>query len=258
MDFDTVLTTSQRKLHAICKFSYQSDHLAFKSELFRSYYGGNGLQIYHTLDKNLDDWEATFQEHFPANQYRHKTFTFLNNSHFEKLKDQAKEKGYEEVVELEYMSTNEIPQVEIPAFLKIKKFETDQHWKAYRQFNRDLEPNVPWFSNEGVELCRYLSETIKIEWFYLTDHSDKMLATLGIFPFNSISRLQDVATHPNHRRQKYSSYLVSYAIDYALNKQKTNGLSLQADLNYHAIEMYEKLGFKRLGSIVELMKHPPK
>lgn len=256
MDFEAVFRTYLRKLNAIADISYQDDYFAFKSNLFKSYYGGNGLHLHHTRDRDLDEWETVFEQHFPTDQYRHKTFSFINVPHFEAIKEQAKEKGYHEVSELEYMSVDTVPDIEMPAYLKVKRFETDEHWKAYRQFNRDLEPKVPWFANEGVELCRYLAEVIQLEWFYLTDHSDKMLATLGLFPFNSVSRLQDVATHPNHRRQKYSTYLVAHAIDYALNSQKTKGLTLQAEKNYHAIDMYKKLGFKPLGSVVELMKHP--
>ena len=83
-----------------------------------------------------------------------------------------------------------------------------------------------------------------------------MLAKLGIFMHKSVARLQDVRTARTHRRLGLASYLVSFAIDHALTKLGAKRLALMADIDYYAIDLYRKLGFRDVGEHVTLMKYP--
>ena len=83
-----------------------------------------------------------------------------------------------------------------------------------------------------------------------------MMAKLGIFSHGGICRLQDVETAVAHRRRGLASALVSFAARHALDTLGAGGLALCADADYHAIDLYRRLGFVECGQSVELMKYP--
>jgi ribosomal protein S18 acetylase RimI-like enzyme len=73
---------------------------------------------------------------------------------------------------------------------------------------------------------------------------DEMCAGLGIFAVGSgHARLQDVETHPAHRRKGLARNLVHAAGDFAAHELEAPSLVTAADPDYHAIAMYEALGF---------------
>lgn len=91
----------------------------------------------------------------------------------------------------------------------------------------------------------------------------KLVATLGLFfekdagdaqtPSRTIGRFQNVATHPDYRRQGLCANLVYQISHQSLEEKRAAVLVMLADPGYHAARIYESVGFKpteRLSGIV--------
>jgi ribosomal protein S18 acetylase RimI-like enzyme len=151
----------------------------------------------------------------------------------------------------------------LPDEFTIKRVESEEEWMRMQQLSEEEDPDQPWYDpsytgpNRLFEKTRFVSESVGIEWFYIAERGgSEMLAKLGMFIHNGIARLQDVATSRNHRRRGLASYLVSAAIHRALELEGAALLSLAADMDYHAVDLYRKLGFEDVGEYLTLMKYP--
>ena len=263
MDLATILSTEKRLLEPICTFSQFDAYTLYQSVKFQKYYGGNGIEI-HTLDEvSLSRWEEIFRKHFNPDIYGHITFTFEHKSVYKQLVQEARDANYQvEIMSYMFADTTDL-SISPPPEFEINKIENGDDWMRFAQFIDGDTINSDRFTPRAInslfEKTRYVSEAIGIEWFYLVNKGKKeILSNLGIFKHNGICRLQDVITSPQHRRQKFASYLVSFAIGHALNSMNAAGLALCVNRNYHAIDLYRKLGFEEIGNTVSLMKYPTK
>lgn len=59
-----------------------------------------------------------------------------------------------------------------------------------------------------------------------------------------IEGFPQVGTHPTYRRQGICSALIYQAGLYALERMKLETLVMVADENYHAVKIYESIGFE--------------
>lgn len=75
--------------------------------------------------------------------------------------------------------------------------------------------------------------------------NEKLVAGLGIFHRDGIGRFQIVCTDPAFRRRGICGTLVYESSLYALNEMGVQTLVMCADPSYHAIQIYESVGFQR-------------
>ena len=73
----------------------------------------------------------------------------------------------------------------------------------------------------------------------------ELVASLGIFHGNKIGRFQTVSTDPKYQRQGFCQTLVYESSRQALASGHVETLVMCADPEYHAIKIYESVGFKR-------------
>lgn len=73
---------------------------------------------------------------------------------------------------------------------------------------------------------------------------DILVGGLGIFHRNRLGRFQTVSTHPEYQRQGICQTLVYQASQSALSEGHVKDLVMCADPDYHAIKIYEMVGFK--------------
>jgi predicted GNAT family acetyltransferase len=112
-------------------------------------------------------------------------------------------------------------------------------------------------SNSLFKKNRETNLSLEMDLYYISYHgSSDILSSLGIFECQGIHRFQQVMTHPLHRKKRLATYLISFVILKALTELNSKGLAIVADTEYHAIDLYKRLGFKEYGQYVCLMKYP--
>lgn len=74
----------------------------------------------------------------------------------------------------------------------------------------------------------------------------KLAADLGIYTMGEIGRFNNVATHQNYRRQGLCGALMYLSSDYALANMGVKKLVIEAAEDYHALRIYESVGFTPL------------
>lgn len=263
MDLQTIISTERRLLEPICSFERHSGYTVYRSDSFPNYYGGNGIELDDTAGRSLGSWEETFRHHFSPYRFVHTTFTFAGEERFRPLTEQAQQAGYH-VETSTYMFADTTAYCrELPEGLEVRKIRTEEDWMKLWHFQQETYIDGDWYDPNATgpdrlfEKTRFTSGAVGIEWLYLARRGrPEILSKLGIFRHNGICRLQDVETGKRYRRQGFASALVSHAIRHALTSLGTRGLALCADSDYHAIDLYRKLGFLPVGNYVTLMNYP--
>ena len=70
-------------------------------------------------------------------------------------------------------------------------------------------------------------------------------------------RFQVVDTAAAHRRKGICSRLVVEAADRAARLHRADRFVIAADPSYHALGLYESLGFRRAERVAGVCRHPP-
>ncbi len=264
MTIRAIMATEMRLLEPICEFERHDGYLVYRSSRFPNYYGGNGIEIADPAGISLAGWEGIFAQHFDGARFLHTTFHFPDEPAFASLVDEAREARYNVVEVVSYMFLDATRScVPIPDGYEVRRVETDEEWGMMARFAEESYADGDWYDptytgpDRLFEKLRFTTEKIGIEWFYLTPVGRReILAKLGVFRHGEICRLQDVETASAHRRRGFASALVSFAARHAIETLGTAGLALAADSDYHAVDLYAKLGFVACGGCVMLMKYP--
>ena len=264
MDIRTILSTDLRLLEPICAFTDHDGYGVYRSDMFRNYYGANGIDIHDPRALGLREWEEIFHRHFEPDLFEHITFTFPRDPIYTGLMEEASRSGYHvEIYSFSFAgSTDACPP--LPRELSVRRIESEEEWNRYYTFlDREsvdedwYDPSITQENDRLFAKTRYTTEKVGIEWFYLChEASDEILASLGLFLHNGIARLQNVRTSREHRRKGLATLLVGYAIDRAITTLGAKGVAVCADTDYYAIDLYRKLGFVEQGEGVTMMKYP--
>ena len=76
--------------------------------------------------------------------------------------------------------------------------------------------------------------------------NDVLVGSLGIFKSGDTARFQLVNTHPDFQRQGVCSTLMYESCLYAMGKMNASELVIVAEENYHAVKIYQSVGFKEV------------
>jgi ribosomal protein S18 acetylase RimI-like enzyme len=94
-------------------------------------------------------------------------------------------------------------------------------------------------------------------WFVALDPETGALAgSLGIVVTDGRGRYQSVVTAPEYRRRGICSRLVVEVASYAAAEHGAARLVIAADEDYHALGLYESLGFERREHVVGVCRWP--
>jgi ribosomal protein S18 acetylase RimI-like enzyme len=95
-------------------------------------------------------------------------------------------------------------------------------------------------------------------WYVATNPGEReVLGSCGVVVTNGRGRFQVVDTAAAHRRKGICSRLVVEAAHRAAAVHGAERLVIAADPAYHALGLYESLGFKRVERAAGVCRHPP-
>ncbi|MEX0972385.1 MAG: GNAT family N-acetyltransferase [Solirubrobacterales bacterium] len=254
------LATERRLLEPICELWRSDAGLVFRSRRFPGYYGANGIEIDDPASRRLAAWEETFHDAFDPGHFEHVTLKLVSGPDSRRLVEEARAAGYDVSQDAYLVATEALPaEPSPPDGLRLEVLKGEDGWRRLAAFEDRLSRGYGWYSARGVsqllQKTRFVSARIGIEWLGLS-RDDDLRSKLGVFRAGPVCRLQDVATLHPHRRRGLASHLVRVALDRALGPLGAEGLVVCAERDYHAIDLYRKLGFRELGETVTLMRYP--
>ncbi|MBK8984257.1 MAG: GNAT family N-acetyltransferase [Ignavibacteria bacterium] len=251
-------------LEPICEFTYFENYKVYKSNRFPKFYTGNGIEILNPEGKDLSEWKDIFNKQFDSNVFEHITFIFERTKDHEYLIESARADKYDVQIESYMAVDNYTNCISIPGEYKISTINNSpDDWNKFEKFYDEVSKVYEWYdpnvkSNSLYEKTKETILSLGMKLYYISYHgTSEILASLGIFECQGLYSFQEVMTHPLHRRKSLATYLISYVILKAFTELNAKSLALVADIDYHAFDLYKKLGFKEYGQGVCLMKYPP-
>lgn len=252
------IKTENRIREKTCKIHKEKDFIAYIHKTSKDYRQGNGIFIKNRGGKSLNDWEKIFSKFFDIKNYCHKTFTFFDSYDLKSLRIEANQAKYQEVNVFPVAICYDSPFKNRSLLLNpvISKIRSEDDWEHYRKFVAELHSDNDWICHKVFDILKDTSEAVNIERFFIPEEeSKKILSILGIFKCGNIARIENMETHPKFRRRGLASRLLIFALQYALKELKVKGLVLTCANNEAAQGLYNKFGFKTVGSKVELINY---
>jgi ribosomal protein S18 acetylase RimI-like enzyme len=137
----------------------------------------------------------------------------------------------------------------------------DELWEQVveLQVANDEEPDRDRdFRRRRLGELRELFEHGRGAWYVALDrHRDEVLGSCGVVVTGERGRFQAVDTAAAHRRRGICSRLVVAAAHDAAERFGARRLVIAADPEYHALGLYESLGFERRERVSGVCRRPP-
>lgn len=230
--------------------SEQKDFWIIRMPENPTYYFGNFMYLKEAPSNELlAALEAKFRAAFSKNSVR-KHYTFVWNGLEANDLSNFEEKGYnvERVIALSLDRKSFILPKKLNSTIQVKAFDTESDWQQLIELEvaeRDKsheEKSYRVYLTKKISNYRILSEQGKGN-FYGAFSETELVASMGLFFTNTLGRFQAVMTKSNFRKQKICTTLLNHVIEIGLNRVPE--LVIVADIDYYALELYEKFGFKR-------------
>lgn len=139
----------------------------------------------------------------------------------------------------------------------IRPFSSDLDWEQWTQHEIRERPTV--FSEASFKAYllnrRNVYKTMitqEMGNFYGVFRDGKLLAAAGLYIFDKIGRFQQVRTIESARRQGLCKRLIQHI--YTVNMLQMEEAVIVADEDYHALKIYEGLGFRTRENQYDLTK----
>lgn len=152
--------------------------------------------------------------------------------------------------------------------LELRPFDGDADWSQLAGlraavYPERVDPPDPTHDPEQAFLIRQVAANRRLVaaghagWFGAFDGS-LLIAALGIVSDGQgVARFQSVETHPEYRRRGLARRLLYDASMHATERLQATTLVIVADPDYHAIGIYESLGFAATERQVQIERKPP-
>jgi len=159
------------------------------------------------------------------------------------------------------LTATELTLLPRPSGVDIRPLHTDQDWRQLVDLRLALpegppDPKMAEFAEAKAAETRAIVEAGHGSWFGAFVDGE-MRCGAGLFSDGrGPARFQSVETHPGFRRRGLASALVAALGAWGLNHLDASRLVIVADPDYHAIEMYRRLGFADVEHQVRLQRPP--
>lgn len=229
----------------------RGSYLVVRTPSNPNYFWGN-LLIFDRAPAEGDaaHWINLFKEEFPDPRIYHVTLGWDSASSEVGSVTEFTSQGYE----LQANAVLAAKSVKIPPRyneqLIVRPLKTSDEWNQMVELQIDSAldnlPKQEWEKFYRAQSSRYqaMTQANLGNWYggYL---ENKLVAGLGIYHSAGIGRFQIVCTHPEYRRRGVCGTLVYRASLHAFEKMGVHELVMCADPGYHAINIYESVGFIR-------------
>jgi ribosomal protein S18 acetylase RimI-like enzyme len=134
--------------------------------------------------------------------------------------------------------------------LEVREIQGEKDWKTVLALQlasaHEHLTHSQWEDYYKKQFAQYQAmEKDGFGHFYGAFLDGTLVASLGIFHRNGVGRFQLVSTDPKFQRQGCCQTLVYISSQLALGSGQIENLVMCADPDYHAIKIYESVGFKR-------------
>ena len=238
----------------------RGDYVVIRTLTNPNYFWGNLLVFDRAPTRtDLAGWVATFKKEFPDPRIYHVTLAWDAGARSAREVGDASafiEAGYDFETKAVLSTMSVRKPLHFNDKLVVRPLATPGEWEALVALEvRSAHDNMPpaeWERFYRSQNKRYqaMSKAGLGNWYggFL---DGKLVTTLGIFhragnsDANAIGRFQSVGTDPDFRRQGLCGTLVYLAAEHAFKTSPIKTLVMCADPDYHAIKIYESVGFKR-------------
>lgn len=198
---------------------------------------------------DMNSWVSIFKNEFRDPRIYHMTFAWDSKD----VGDTSEfiERGYDYQQQAVLTCQSVVKPPHYNSNLEVRPLANDHEWAEVVELQTcSAQENLPpeeWrkFYVSQARRYRAMSKAGMGHWYggFLNGH---LVAGLGIFHRPGLARFQIVCTHPDFRRQGICGTLVYESSQQILKEQvHIRDLVMCADPGYHAIEIYESVGFKR-------------
>ncbi len=227
------------------------DHWAIHTLSNPNFFWGN-LLIFDRPPKRGDfkKWTESFHKEFTDPRIYHITLAW--DSPTGEVGDTSEfiENGFRLESTAVLSATSVVKPPKLNEQLQVKVISSSDDWEDMIQIQmasaHDHLSLSEWESFYRKQATRYQEmEKAGFGHWYGGFFEGKLVSGLGIFHRNGLGRFQTVSTHPDFQRRGFCQTLVYLSSLKALNSGHVEELVMCADPDYHAIKIYESVGFQR-------------
>jgi ribosomal protein S18 acetylase RimI-like enzyme len=247
----------------------RDDHLVVRSPSSPAFYWGN-LLVFDEPPKPGDGarWERLFEEAFGDDpRVRHVTLGWdVPDGPEGAARGEFLTRGYtlETSVGLVAEPADLHPHPRASSDVTVRALDPDGDEALWRQVievqvagrgEAHDEAGYRTYSIDQQNVLRGLLRAGRGSWYVALD-DDLVVGTLGIVVTDGRARYQAVDTLGSHRRRGVSSRLVVEAAEHAAREHAAERFVIVADANYHALGLYESLGFRPAERVLGVCRIP--
>lgn len=225
------------------------------------YFWGNLL--YFNATPKLNDlfvWKEKFKSHFSPMAVDHMTFAWENPDNHPVEFESFLADGFELEKSAVMSAKTIIRPAKILSNLIVRPIECDEEWEqvienqVQARDQKFIEGPYRKFTIKKMSDYKKMVRENKGLWMGAF-FNGVLVGDLGIFYESGLARFQAVVTHPDFRRLGVCSTLLYKTCQYVREHFAVNEFVIVADPDYHAVLIYESLGFKTCEMQVGLCKY---
>jgi len=211
------------------------------------------------LLQNKTKLEACFKTHFEARtKEHHLSFKLMNKASEELLQRYLDDQySYDKLAVMTYEATKNVePTIQNKAW-EIRAFASNLDWEQWTE--NEIRERPILFTEKSFTAYLLGRRFVYKEFvqkgfgnFYGVFQRGELLGSAGLYIFDGIGRFQQVRTIEKVRRQGICKALIQFI--YTQNENQMQEAVMVADEDYHALKLYEGLGFKSKENQYDLTK----
>lgn len=203
--------------------------------------------------------EKDFKKHFArATNEHHVSFKLMEKPSEELRKAYLNDEySYDQLAVMTYEGTKNIEKVLEHKAWTMRAFTSNLDWEQWAENEIQERPTIYTESSFKAYLLGRIAVYKELTSqgfgkFYGVFQEEELLASAGLYIFDHIGRFQQVRTIEKARRQGMCKALIQFI--YTQNATEMQEAVMVADEEYHALKLYEGLGFKSKQNQYDLTK----